>query len=84
MTHETISSAIFTANFPTLVPPNFCTSHLAAGSIEFWWRLGGVDGDDTEDVDAPEDREFGVDGGEPSDMVACWDTENGGRPVTEI
>ena len=44
LSYETISSAILTANFPTLVPPYFCTSHLADGSMEFWWRLGGVRG----------------------------------------
>lgn len=36
LTHEKMSSAILTANFPTLVPPYFCTSHLADGSMEFW------------------------------------------------
>ena len=44
LSHETMSSAILTANLPTLVPPYFCTSHLADGSIVFWWRLGGVRG----------------------------------------
>ena len=41
-THGTISPAIFSANFPTLVPPYFWTTHVAAGSILFWCRLGGV------------------------------------------
>lgn len=53
-THATISSAILTANFPTLVPPYFCTSHCAEGSIVFWCKFGGVrrpeeDGDDEEE-----------------------------------
>ena len=39
-----ISSAIWAANFPTLVPPYFCTSHVAAGSMEFWCKFGGVAG----------------------------------------
>lgn len=62
-----MSFAIFSANFPTLVPPNFCTSHLAAGSIEFWCRFGGVVG--VENDESPEtepledDSECGVDGG---------------------
>lgn len=44
-----MSVAICTGNFPTLVPPNFCTSHPIAGSMVFWWRFGGVDGGE-EDV----------------------------------
>ena len=44
LTHGTISSAIFSTNFPTLVPPYFCTNHLAAGSAVFWCILGGVEG----------------------------------------
>lgn len=51
MADETISFAIWTANFPTLVPPNFWTSHRAEGSIVFWCRLGGVDGGDVEGVE---------------------------------
>lgn len=43
--------------------------HFAAGSIEFWWRFGGVGGDDNEDTDDPEDR-LGDDGGGVSTMVA--------------
>ena len=50
-TNATMSSAILTANFPTLVPPNFWTSHLAEGSMVFWWRLGGVTGNDDGDDD---------------------------------
>lgn len=59
MTHGTISSAIFAANFPTLVPPYFCTIHEAAGSMLFWCRFGGVCNpvDDTfEDDDAVVER----------------------------
>ena len=66
-----MSSAIFSANLPTLVPPNFCTSHLAAGSIEFWWRFGGVDGEEYDELDASEadESDAGVDGGEGSTSV---------------
>jgi hypothetical protein len=59
-------SAICEANFPTLVPPYFCTSHLASGTIVFWCKFGGVLGgggesmDDSEGVDSAE--EVGVDG----------------------
>ena len=72
-TYGTMSSAICEANFPTLVPPYFCTSHLASGSIVFWCRFGGVlgnGGDSTEDSEADEGVEVGVDG---SDMV-LWAT----------
>ena len=67
-TNETISSAIFSANFPTLVPPNFCTSHFAAGSTEFWCKLGGVDGLDTDGEDSSDvtDEIDGVESGEGS------------------
>ena len=41
-TYVTTSVAILRGNLPTLVPPNFCTSHLADGSTVFWCRLGGV------------------------------------------
>jgi hypothetical protein len=64
-----MSSAIREANFPTLVPPYLCTSHLASGSIVFWCRFGGVlgnGGDSTEDSEADEGVERGVDG---ADMV---------------
>lgn len=49
--YATMSAAIFTANFPTLVPPNFWTSHFASGSMLFWCKFGGVLGgeDDLED-----------------------------------
>lgn len=45
-TYGIISSAILTAYFPMLVPPNFWTSHFTSGSILFWCRFGGVFGDD--------------------------------------
>lgn len=59
-----MSSAMPTANFPTLVPPNFCTSHLASGSILFWCRFGGVLGrDDVIERDENEvDLEYSGDG----------------------
>lgn len=53
-TYDTISAAILSGNFPTLVPPNFCTSHLASGSMLFWCRFGGVFGGE----DAREDEEL--------------------------
>jgi hypothetical protein len=62
-------SVICEANFPTLVPPYFCTSHLASGSIVFWCKFGGVLGNggvSTEDSEADGDVEMGVDG---SDMM---------------
>ena len=43
-THGTMCAARVAANLPTLVPPYVCTSQRAAGSIEFWWRFGGVRG----------------------------------------
>lgn len=58
-----MSSAILTANLPTLVPPNFCTSHFAAGSIEFWCKFGGVGGGVVDEVEELEDR-LGEDRGE--------------------
>jgi len=56
-----MSSAIFVANFPTLVPPNFCTSHLASGSIVFWCMFGGVVGrlEEAIDDEREEDEELG-------------------------
>jgi hypothetical protein len=63
-------SAICEANFPTLVPPYFCTSHRASGSIVFWCKLGGVPGGgrvSTEDSDGEEAEGEGVDG---SDMAS--------------
>lgn len=56
-----MSFAILTANFPTLVPPYFCTSHFADGSMVFWCRFGGVRGGGV-----PEDEDDGLDG---SDMM---------------
>jgi len=62
LTHETTSAAILRANFPTLVPPNFCTSHLASGSALFWCKFGGVFGGDVDGDDDLEDGdEDGVD-----------------------
>jgi hypothetical protein len=64
--YGTMFSAICEANFPTPVPPYFCTSHLASGTIVFWCKFGGVLGggdestEDSEGVDAAE--EVGVDG----------------------
>jgi hypothetical protein len=52
-------------NLPTLVPPNFCTSHLAEGSSVFWCRLGGVFGREN-GVSESEDDERGD---EAPDMV---------------
>lgn len=52
-----MSSAILTANLPTLVPPNFWTSQRADGSMVFWWRFGGVRGREPESV---EDGEAGT------------------------
>jgi hypothetical protein len=46
-----MSSAIFTANLPMLVPPNFWTSHLADGSIVFWCMFGGVLGREENEED---------------------------------
>ena len=80
VTHETISSAIFTANLPTLVPPNFCTSHFAAGSMEFWCRFGGVRGVDRDDaLEELDDKELGDDGGQSSAMVFVWGRSGTGR-----
>ena len=62
-------SAICEANLPTLVPPYFCTIHLASGSIVFWCKFGGVlggGGVSMEDSEGVEEVEVGVDG---SDMV---------------
>lgn len=49
-----MSAAILVANFPTLVPPYFCTSHFESGSILFWCRLGGVEGREDGGDDAGE------------------------------
>jgi len=48
-----MSSAIFVANFPTLVPPNFWTIQLASESIAFWYMF--CVGGGKEDIE--EDRE---------------------------
>lgn len=53
-----MSLAMLTANLPTLVPPNFCTSHRDDGSMLFWCRLGGVRGGDEElEEDEEDERE---------------------------
>jgi hypothetical protein len=51
-----MSSEILTGYFPMLVPPNFCTSHLADGSMVFWCKSGGVCGGED---DAEGDRDGG-------------------------
>ena len=51
MAYKTMSRAICTANLPTLVPPNFCTSHFESGSMLFWCKLGGVRVPAEEDTD---------------------------------
>ena len=50
-----------TAYFPMLVPPYFCTSHLADGSAVLWCRFGGVGGKGESDWDES-DEESGGDG----------------------
>src|SRR4051812_30287311 len=72
-THATTSAAIFKANFPTLVPPNFCTSHLASGSMLFWWRFGGVLGGEVEREDDLEDG--GVEGGDDIEDIISLPVE---------
>ena len=47
-----MSSAILAANFPTLVPPNFCTIHFVEGSMLFWCKFGGVGGDEKDDAES--------------------------------
>ena len=56
-----MSSAILMPNFPTLVPPYFCTSHLASGLIVFWCKFGGVIGGEDDNEEDLEDRDDGVD-----------------------
>ena len=56
-----MSSAILRPNFPTLVPPYFCTSHLASGSMVFWCKFGGVLGGEGDNEDDLEDSGDGVD-----------------------
>lgn len=56
MTYGTISSLILVANLPMLVPPYFCTIHVADGSFRFWWKLGGVAGDGVSGGDEEPDR----------------------------
>lgn len=39
--------------------------------MEFWWRFGGVRGEEMDEaLDEADERELGEDGGERSDMVA--------------
>ncbi len=65
-----MSSAILVANFPTLVPPNFWTSHLAAGSMVFWCMFGGVPGAPAEETDdAREEDADAEDGVDAADMA---------------
>jgi len=61
-------STIDKANLPTLVPPYFCTHHLASGSIVFWCKFGGVasGGVSMEGDEREEAGDVGVDG---PDMV---------------
>lgn len=66
-----MSSAILTPNFPTHVPPNFWTSHLASGSIVFWCRFGGVLGGEGDSEDDLEDNGDGVDIMEENLGVQC-------------
>lgn len=60
-----ISSLIRVANFPTLVPPYFCTIQVADGSFEFWCKLGGVIGDE----DSEEEEALDSGGEDASDIV---------------
>ena len=76
-TNGIMSSAILAANFPTLVPPYFCTSHLAAGSMVFWCMFGGVRG--ALIIDSDEERDEGVEGDvgvEARDMAGLRMVEN--------
>ena len=50
-----MSSAIFAANFPMLVPPNFWTIHLASESIAFWYMIGGVGAGEEKEEDREQD-----------------------------
>lgn len=72
--YGTISSLILAANFPTLVPPNFCTIHVADGSLEFWCKLGGVAGEGVSGGDGRLDS----DASDPSDIAHVVE----GRDVT--
>src|ERR1700712_5458413 len=70
ITHGTISSLIFAANLPTLVPPYFCTIQVADGSLLFWCQFGGVAGDGVSGNEEVEEE--GIRGeakGEASDIL---------------
>jgi hypothetical protein len=43
LTHRTMSSAMFKANFPTLVPPNFCTTQERL-TLSSWGALETIEG----------------------------------------
>jgi hypothetical protein len=60
-TYGTISSAILTANFPILVPPYFCTSHVASGSTLFCRFEGVVGGEYDNEEDLEDKGDGGVD-----------------------
>jgi hypothetical protein len=77
-----MSSAILTPNFPTHVPPYFCTSHLASGSMVFWCRFGGVLGGEEEDD--LEDNDDGVDIMEEECSVVTVKISLTRRPRDEI
>lgn len=38
--------------------------------MEFWWRFGGVPGNEEDAEDSPEDIDDGDDGGDRSDMFS--------------
>ena len=62
-------SAICAANFPTLVPPYFCTTHLALGSIVFWCKFGGVPGGGGVSMEENDGEEAEAEGVEGSDIA---------------
>ena len=76
-TYPTISSAIFTVNLPTLVPPNFWISQGADGSILFWCKLGGVLGGDIDPKDDVVVEGGDADGVEKSDIANRAETRTG-------
>ena len=79
-TYGMMVSAIWVANFPTLVPPYFWTSHFAAGSIVFWCMFGGVRGALDDDMEGERDEDADVEGGvDAADMIGEAD-EFGPRP----
>ena len=68
--HETMSFAILTANLPTLVPPNFCTSHFVSGSMLFWCKFGGVRTPEDEESEDEREEVGDPEGVEISDIPA--------------